>query len=48
LELHSRSFPKPIKRIESLCPLRFRMLLGKDEYELEVLRYKGESDILLG
>ena len=38
LEIHSRSFPKPFGRIESLCPLRFRVLLGRGEYELEFLR----------
>jgi hypothetical protein len=35
----SRSIPKPIERIESLRPLRFRMLLGGDSAdELEVVR----------
>jgi hypothetical protein len=36
----SRSFPKPFERIELLCPtkLRFRVLLGRGEYELEALR----------
>ena len=27
---HSRSFPKPLNRIESLYPLRFRIALGSD------------------
>ena len=40
LELHSRSFPKAVGRIESLhLALRFRIPLGSDEVsELEVLR----------
>jgi hypothetical protein len=29
---------KPFARIESLCPLRFRVVLGGDQYVLEVLR----------
>jgi hypothetical protein len=39
LEIHSRSFPKPIGRIESLRPvLRFRVFLGGDgAIELEVM-----------
>ena len=37
-ELHSRSFPRPIGRIESLHSLRFRVLLGGDgANELEVV-----------
>jgi hypothetical protein len=36
---HSRSFPKPFERIESLRPaLRFRVPLGDGTYKLEVLR----------
>ncbi len=37
---HSRSFPNPFKRIESLRPaLRFRVFLGADDAnELEVVR----------
>ena len=39
LDLHSRSFPNPIERIESLRPaLRFRVPLGEGAHELEVLR----------
>jgi hypothetical protein len=38
-EPHQRGAPKhnstPIERIESLSPLRFRVLLGGDEFELE-------------
>ena len=30
LDLHSRSFPKPIERIESLRSLRFRVPLGSE------------------
>ena len=40
-DLHSRSFPKPFERIESLRspPLRFRVFLGGDgANELEVVR----------
>jgi hypothetical protein len=36
---NSRSFSKPIERIESLhLPLRFRVILGTGAHELEVLR----------
>ena len=38
LTLNPWSFPKPFERIESLCPLRFRVVLGGDQYVLEVLR----------
>ena len=43
LELHSRSFPSPIGRIESLCPpLRFRMLLhGDSANELTFVIVRG-------
>jgi hypothetical protein len=38
LTLNWWSFSNPIGRIESLCPLRFRVLLGDGAHELEVMR----------
>ena len=37
-DLHLRSFPQPFGRIESLCSLRFRVLLGDGAHELEMFR----------